>query len=282
MGRTAHPVTAGVLAVLMLVPHLLAQPAAEQAVLQTIDQVNAAFQRRDVKAYEALVTSDFVRVGGDGRVFGRADWLKNAVAAPGPPRQAGTFDEASVRTYGDAALVTYRNKPVTADGKPGPVGYLTRVFEKQGSQWKLAFAQSTDQQPPAAPASPAPSALPAWSATTPLEKEALTAFQAIQKANRDRDVAGWERLSAPDHLIITAEGRRMTRAERVAALKAPPPANAPPGGAESDLRLTVRGGSLAVATWRAGETRSLKVLAKTKTGWQQVLQQTSPIVAPKS
>ena len=65
-----------VLASTLLVPHLAAQPApGEKAVLRAVDQVNAAFQRRDVKAYDSLLTTDFVRVGGDGRIFGRADWL---------------------------------------------------------------------------------------------------------------------------------------------------------------------------------------------------------------
>ena len=37
--------------------------AADPAVMQAIDQVNAAFQQRDVKKYESLTTADFVRVG---------------------------------------------------------------------------------------------------------------------------------------------------------------------------------------------------------------------------
>jgi len=279
------PATA-LVAALVIVPLVARQAESEKAVLQAIAAVNEAFQRADVKAYDALTTSDFLRVGSNGRVIGKATWLKTVVANSGPARKPGTFDETSVRVYGDAAVVTYRNKPVTSDGTPGPVGYLTRVFEKQGGQWKLAFTQSTDLQAPAAPTTPAPPPLPAWSASTPLEKEALAAFQAIQKANADRDVAAWERLSAPDHLIITAEGRKTTRAERVAALKAPPAANAAAPTAMSDLRLMVKGGGLAVVSWRSGPasnpTRSLKVLAKRGTAWQQVLQQGSPIVAPKS
>ena len=257
------------------------QPEAEKAVLQAVAEVNRAFQLRDARGYAVLTTADFVRVGGNGRVFGKADWLKT-VAAAGAERRPGTFDQASVRIYGGAALVTYRNQPVTPDGKPGPVGYLTRIFERQGSQWRMAFAQSTDLQAPAPPTGAEPAALPAWSPSTPIEKEALAAFEAIQKANRDRDVAAWERLSAADHLIIGADGARVTRADRVAALKAPPAANAAPGAAQTDVRLSVKGGSVAIVTWRAGQARSLKVLAKTAGGWQQVLQQTSPIVAPKS
>ena len=247
-----------------------------RALEQANAQVNAAFQKRDVKAYEALITTGFVRVGSNGAVFERADWLKRIVAEPGAARPAAAYDETSIRVYGDAALVTYRNKPVAPDGKPGPVGYLTRVFEKQGGQWKLAFTQSTDLQKPSPAAGPAPAALPAWSPSTAIEKEALAAFQAIQKANRDRDVAAWERLTAPDHLIITADGRKRSRSERVAELKAPP-TGVTPAISERDLRLSVVGASLAIVTWR-GQDQSVKVLAKSGGNWRQVLQQTSPII----
>ena len=150
--------------------------------------------------------------------------------------------------------------------------------DKQGTQWKLAFAQSTDLQAPAAPTTAAPAALPAWSGSTPAEKDALAAFQAVQKANSDRDVAAWERLSAPDHVIIGTTGARTTRSARVAALKAPPAADNDPPSAESELRLMIKGGSLAVVSRKTAQTRSLTILAKRGTGWQQVLQQMSPLV----
>ncbi len=276
-------VVAGLMAVHVqgLTPVAAAQADAEKAVLQTITQINDAFQRADVTAYDALTTTDFVRVGGNGRVFSKAVWLKNTVPNSGPPRRPGTFDETSVRVYGDAAVVTYRNTPLTPDGKPGPVSYITRVLERQAGQWKLAFAQSTDLKAPTPPTGPAPPALPAWSASTPLEKEAVAAFEAIQKANQDRDVTAWERLSAPDHLIINVDGTKTTRAARVANLKAPPAANAAPAGRQTELRIMVKGGTLAVASWSTGTARSLKVMVKRGTGWQQVLQQSSPIVPGK-
>jgi ketosteroid isomerase-like protein len=254
---------------------------AEQAVMQAIEQVNAAFQQRDVKKYEALTTEDFVRVGSNGRVFGRSEWMKT-VAAPGAARQPGKYDQSSVRVFGDGAVVTYRNTPMGADGKPGPVGYLTRVMERQAGQWKMALAQSTDLKPPPAPTGAEPQALPAWSVSSAAEKDALAAFRAIQKANADRDLAAWERLSAADHTIIGADGARTSRAERVAALKAPAAATAanPPPGADQNVRLMVKG-DLAAVTWTAGNSRSLKVLARKNGQWQQVLQQSSPIVAGK-
>lgn len=223
----ARPVVAACafgLALVFVVPRLGAvQADAEKAVLQARAQAGEAFQRGDVKAYRALTTDDFVRVTSTGLMFSRAEWLKRVVPVTGPPRRPGSFDEASIRIYGDAALVTVRNKPVQPDGSPGPVGLFTH-----------------------------------------------------------RDLAAWERLSAPDHLIIGTDGSKVTRAERVAALKAPPAANAAPPAAESELRLMVKGGSLAVVSWKAGLGRSLKVLAKRGTAWQQVLQQRTPIVAPRS
>lgn len=254
--------------------------AVEKAVMQAIDQINVAFQHRDVKAYEALTTADFVRVGSNGRAIGRAEWLKTTVPAAGPERAAAKFDQLAVRVYGDGAVVTYRNTPAAAGGQPGAISYLTRVMAKDGAQWKLALTQSTDTQPPPAPSGAEPTPLPAWSASTPAEREALAAFRAIQKANADRDVAAWERLSAADHTIIGINGTRTSRAERVAALKAPPAAGAAPAAADQNVRVIVKG-DLAAVTWTAAGSRSLKVLARKSGQWQQVLQQTTPIVAAK-
>lgn len=253
---------------------------AERAVMQAIDRVNLAFQQRDVKAYESLTTPDFVRIGSNGRAFGRSEWLKTGVAGGAGPRAAGKYDQVSVRIFGDGAVVTYRNTPAGPDGKPGPASYLTRVMHREAGAWRMALAQSTDLKPPPPPAGPEPAALAAWSASTAAEKEALAAFQAIQKANRDRDLAAWERLSASDHVIIGADGARVSRAERVAALKAPAPAAGAPPPPDQQLRIAVKG-DVAAATWTAGNSRSLKVLARKDGRWQQVLQQSSPIVPAK-
>lgn len=252
---------------------------AEREVMQAIDQINAAFQARDVKGYEALTTTDFVRVTSPGRVLGRAEWLK-AVAAPGAARTIAKHDQLSVRVHGNGAVVTYRNMPGGTDGQPGVVSYLTRIMEKQGTQWKLALAQSTDIKAPVPPTGPEPAALPAWSATTAAEKAALSAFQSIQKANAARDLAAWEKWSASDHAIIAADGTRTTRAERVVGLKAPATAPAPAAVPDQQVRVMVKG-DLAAVTWVAGSNRSLKVLALKGGQWQQVLQQSSPIVAAK-
>ncbi len=255
---------------------------AEQEVMRAVDQINTAFQQRDVKAYEALTTSDFIRVTSQGRVFGRSEWLKGQVGAAGTPRGAAKYDQVSVRVYGNGALVTYRNAPAGAAGQPGAVSYLTRIMEKQGAQWKMALAQSTDLQLPPVPTAARPAALPPWTATTAAEKAALSAFQAIQKANAASDLAAWEKLSAADHAIINADGTRTTRAERVAALKAPAtaPAAAAPAAPDPQIRIMVKGDLAAVASV-GGDTRSLKVLALKGGNWQQVLQHTTPIVAAK-
>jgi ketosteroid isomerase-like protein len=117
--------------------------AVERSVMQAIDQVNAAFQQRDVKAYDTLMTPDFVRITSNGRVSGGSDWLKT-VAALGPERGPARFDQVSVRVYGDAAVVTYRNNPAGPGGQLGAESYLTRVMAKQGTQWMMVLAQGTE------------------------------------------------------------------------------------------------------------------------------------------
>ena len=59
--------------------------AMDRAVMQAIDQVNLAFQHRDVKTYQSLTTADFIRVASTGLVFGRNDWLEDS-RCPGPER----------------------------------------------------------------------------------------------------------------------------------------------------------------------------------------------------
>jgi hypothetical protein len=64
----------------------------------------------------------------------------------------------------------------------------------------------------------------------------------------------------------------------VAELKAPAGADAAVAVPEQDLRVLVKG-DVAAVTWTAGGTRGLKILARRAGQWQQVHQQTSPIVA---
>jgi ketosteroid isomerase-like protein len=275
-----RPIVFVTMAILAAPPGTAAQqmPVEERAVMQTIDRANLAYQHRDLKTYDGLVTADFVRVIPNGRAFGRSEWLKS-VGAPGAERTAAKFDQPSVRVYGNAAVVTYHSMENTTTGEPAAGTYLTRVMVKEGSQWKTAFAQSTDAQPPAAPTSAEPPALPAWSATTAAEREVLAAFQAIQKANRESDLTSWEKLAAPDHRIINNDGTTMTRAERVAQIKATAPGTTAPV-AEQELRVAIKG-DLAILSWKDAEERSLKVLVRKNGVWQQVLHQSTPVVAAK-
>jgi hypothetical protein len=93
-----------------LLPQPLAgarQPEAEKAVLQANAEVTRAFQLRDACAYATLTTADFVRVGGNGRVFGKADWLKT-VAAAGAERHCSTGSSAlRVSTTRSRSSATY-------------------------------------------------------------------------------------------------------------------------------------------------------------------------------
>lgn len=247
----------------------------EKAVMEAVQRLMAAYQERDVKTYEALTTPDFVRVTPNGRRFERAAWLKT-VAAPGEARPFPKVEQLSVVVYGNAALVTSRNIPPVTATDPGVPILLTRVMVKEGNQWKLAYTQSTDARMPAPPSGPEPAAPAAWSPSTPGEREALAAFAAIQKANRESNVAAWEKLSAPEHRIINTDGSTMSRAERVAEIKTTPP---DPSGfkGEQELHVTVKG-DVALVTSRDSASRSLKVMARQHGAWQQVLQQFSPIV----
>src|SRR4051812_26457944 len=82
----------------------------EKAVMQAVNRLNEAYKQRDVKAYEALTTPDYVRVTANGREFDRATWM-GLVGTPGGPRPIPSFDQVSIRVYGNAALMMYRGIP---------------------------------------------------------------------------------------------------------------------------------------------------------------------------
>lgn len=257
--------------------------AAEQDVREAVMAANKAWQMRDAAAYAKLIADDFVRVPADGRITVRGDWLA-MVGEAGPARPVAKFDEEVIRVYGNGAIMSYRNFPQEPgkDGKLPPPNRLTRILERQGNRWVLVLAQDT----PIAevfeiPATSVEAAkADAWTPATAIEKEALETFLAIQKANREYDIAAWERLSAPEHTIIRTNGNIMKRAERIEQLKTPATQTGAATSPDQGLRIRMVG-DLAVATWiGGGGSRSLKVLAKTSGHWRQVWQQATPILNP--
>jgi ketosteroid isomerase-like protein len=259
-----------------------ANQATEEAVLKVSAAIDEAFQKRDANAYAQHVTDDFLRVTG-ARVYTRADWTKEVVAAGGPARQPAKNDERTVRVFGDVVLVTQRNLPATGQGVQPPVANrMTRAFVRLQGAWKLALTVASPiSTSPAAPPT-APVAQPAASGTAPsftgAAKEVADTLAGLNAANAKADAEAWARLTHADFYIVGSNGNLVTRAARIDQIKAAKP-NPAVGALSPDTIVKVYGNvAVSTASNTAGTSRSTKVLIKQDGRWQQVLNQNTTIV----
>jgi uncharacterized protein (TIGR02246 family) len=113
----------------------------ERAVMQVLHGIIAAGANADAAAYARLTSKDFVRIGAQGQLFTREQWLADvAKRSKGPGVIAY---EIKIRVYGDLAVLTDLNTGKTADGAFRPPARVTSIFVKEDGQWKLRLTQST-------------------------------------------------------------------------------------------------------------------------------------------
>jgi ketosteroid isomerase-like protein len=112
----------------------------EEAVLQTMKAIGDAYVSKNQKAYEALVTKEFVRVRPNGEASNIAEFMQ---VMQKENRGKNQNDDIKVRVHGDAAVVTYRDQGFDTKGNPGAPTRMTRLFVKQSGKWMLAFTQSS-------------------------------------------------------------------------------------------------------------------------------------------
>jgi hypothetical protein len=111
----------------------------EQQVLAAEEALGKAIEAGDVAMYDKLTASDFQFITGAGAIMSKADRL--ALLKKGGSKGFRTSDHR-VRFYGDVAVVTGRQGP-----GEGPVRF-SRVWVKQGSEWRAVVTQATSIQPP--------------------------------------------------------------------------------------------------------------------------------------
>ena len=131
-----------VIAVLTLL--LLAAPAAaqskdQQQILALEQAMGKAIEAGDAVSYDKMTTNDFQFVTGNGAVMSKPDRL--ALLKKGGSPGFRTSDHA-IRIYGDVAVVTGRQGP-----GEGPVRF-TRVWVRQGNEWRAVATQATAIQQP--------------------------------------------------------------------------------------------------------------------------------------
>ena len=121
----------------------------EQEVLRLADAWAAAELHGDVTFLESMLADDFVGIGPLGFMLTKQEWLARHQTGD-LKYESFNLDEAKVRVYSDAAILTGRQVQQAAyRGNPMPGQFrITLVFIQQG-QWRLASLQlSTIGQPP--------------------------------------------------------------------------------------------------------------------------------------
>lgn len=112
----------------------------EVALRQLNDDYVRAFLSCDVARFKTLLSDDFLGVLADGRVIGKAEFLREARERP-DARDLRLHDVV-IRSYGDTALVgayvTYRR----ADGSPVRTRYST-LYVRHAGAWSVAWVQWT-------------------------------------------------------------------------------------------------------------------------------------------
>ena len=145
--------TMKILAKLMAATALLATPALaadDPRVTAEITALARAQWASDIAGESAAqqmasVADDYTEFNGDypTRIDGKAMATRMAEVPPYQKSVFGDMQNAKVQTYGDTAILTYNYAGITrgADGKTNPsVAKSTRVYVKQGGQWKLVHA----------------------------------------------------------------------------------------------------------------------------------------------
>ena len=111
--------------------------AAERAIIAAQRTLNETFAARDVAAYAALTAEKFVRITPEGRVIGRAEFLKELESAGGPAaRRDPNHSEFRLRIYGSIAALTYANRA-------GDLQRVTRLFVSERGKWLQLVTQAT-------------------------------------------------------------------------------------------------------------------------------------------
>jgi len=132
----------------------MAAGGVEQAILQLERDLQAASLKNDTALFEKVATDDYVVTNPVGMVGSKAE---SVASAKNFKIESLNTDDVKVRVYGDSAVVTGRatlkaqmTMPANAAQDISGQYRYTRVYVKQGGQWRLAaFHLSPVAQQPA-------------------------------------------------------------------------------------------------------------------------------------
>jgi ketosteroid isomerase-like protein len=113
----------------------------DQELMQIAEGFAAAERQGDTAYMERTLTGDFLAIGPRGFLLNKEQWLQRFTSGS-LKYEYLEWDEANVRTYGDAAVVTGRERQkVTYQGQGMEMELRTTlVWVKQSGRWLLASA----------------------------------------------------------------------------------------------------------------------------------------------
>jgi ketosteroid isomerase-like protein len=120
----------------------------EKAVAALDTQYQAAVAKNDAATMDRILADDFILVTGKGKVYTKADLLKEARDAKTTYDRQDDTDQ-KVRVYGDTAVVTARLRAKgTEEGKPFEYSlWFSDTYVRTPSGWRYVFGQASTRLP---------------------------------------------------------------------------------------------------------------------------------------
>jgi ketosteroid isomerase-like protein len=116
----------------------------EAQIKTLLEQSRQAALKGDTSYLEKNAAEDYTRVGPDGKLVSKTDWI-NAIKNGDVKYESIQPGDIKVRVYGNAAVATYATDVKGTMKGQDTSGHIqiTRVFVKQGGKWQEVAFQST-------------------------------------------------------------------------------------------------------------------------------------------
>jgi ketosteroid isomerase-like protein len=115
-----------------------------EAIRKLEEERNQAIVHGDAAALERMTSDDYTFVTLRGEMLTKADIVRN-FGSGAAKYQSRTISDLNIRVYGNAAVVTGRAAQKGAENGKDYSGdyWFTRVYVRQGGQWKTVALQTT-------------------------------------------------------------------------------------------------------------------------------------------
>ena len=245
-----------------------------------------AIATNDATVVTNLLASEFTWIDRDGRSRTKSDLLDRIVLL-----SAGPDTNLAVSVYGRVALATGTHALIP----DGAEAFFTRVWVRQGFDWRLLLYQETApgdflaRDPRNGVASPRPatcdnpcSSLP-YKPLSPDAEEIVTSFMAGEKALFEGDADSAGRILGDDATFIMPDGYepigKTQRVARIRSLRQADQSDLPPAVASMAVWVFGRAAVMSAdqESWFGQLLRTTGIWAKRDAGWQLIFSQQTQV-----